>query len=215
MAEAAIPVRPATRDDGAFLAWVIFTASRGHLPRGWFDIILEKPEPYCLDFCRRLVLAEAVSWWHWSLFAVAEIEGEPAGAACGFLDERVYARSSDAMREAADGIAMPRAERAALWPRGSFIMSTVSSEAGAWTVENVAVKPAHRGQGVTGALLADSFDRARAAGARRAQISFLIGNTPAERAYAKAGFTFAEDKRDAGFEAAMKSPGTRRFVRDI
>lgn len=208
-------IRNATQGDGDFLAWTIFTASRGHLPRGWFDIILEKPVPYCLEFCKRLVLADAVSWWHSSLFRIAEIAGEPAGALCGFLDESVYARSSEAMREAATGIGMTREELHALWPRGSFIMSTVTGEDGAWTVENVAVKPAYRGRGVTGALLDDAFAVARAAGARRAQISFLIGNEPAERAYARAGFVFAEEKRAPEFQAGMGVPGVRRFARDI
>jgi len=208
-------IRAATREDGDFLGWTIFTAARGHLPRGWFDIILEKPEPYCLDFCKRLVLARAVSWWHWSLFRIAEEDSEPAGAACGFGDDSVYMRSSEAMREAADGIGMSAAELAQLWPRGKFIMTTVTGEDDAWTVENVAVAPQARGRGVTGALLADSLAIARARGIGRAQISFLIGNEPAERAYAKAGFTFAEEKRDPAFEAAMGSPGTRRFARDV
>ncbi|HTQ15468.1 MAG TPA: GNAT family N-acetyltransferase [Rhizomicrobium sp.] len=208
-------IRPATRDDGAFLGWTIFAAARGHLPRGWFDIILEKPEDYCLDFCTRLVLAKAVSWWHWSLFRVAEMDGRPVGAACGFADDAPYRESAAAMREAADGIRMPGSERSQLWPRGSFIMATVTGEDGAWTVENVAVLPGYRGRGVTGALLDASCDDARQAGARRAQISFLIGNAPAERAYTRAGFVFSEEKRDPGFEAAMKSPGTKRFTRDL
>ncbi|HEY2070747.1 MAG TPA: GNAT family N-acetyltransferase [Rhizomicrobium sp.] len=208
-------IRSATPDDGDFLAWTIFMAARGHLPRGWFDIILEKPEPYCLDFCRRLVLSQAVSWWHWSLFRVVEIDGAAAGAGCGFLDESVYERSSAAIAEAARGIGMTREEHHALWPRGSFIMSTVTGEDDAWTVENVAVLPRHRGKGVTGALLEDAFQRARDAGTHRAQISFLIGNLPAERAYAKSGFTFAEEKRDTGFEAAMGTPGVRRFARNV
>ncbi|HEY1630100.1 MAG TPA: GNAT family N-acetyltransferase [Rhizomicrobium sp.] len=208
-------IRAATPADGDFLGWTIFTSARGHLPRGWFDIILEKPEPYCLDFCKRVVLARAVSWWHWSLFRIAEADGKPVGAACGFSDGGVYMRSSEAMREAADGIGMTRAELEALWPRGKFIMTTVTGEDDAWTVENVAVVPQARGRGVTGALLADSLGLARAQGIKRAQISFLIGNEPAERAYAKAGFTFAEEKRDPVFEAAMGTPGVRRFARDV
>ena len=210
-----LTIRSATKADGDFLAWTIFTANRGHLARGWFDIILEKPEAYCLDFCKRLTLADAVSWWHWSLFRIAEIDGKPAGALCGFADEGVYAKSTDAMREAARGIGMSAEDRAQLWPRGRFIMSTVSGEDGAWTVENVAVAPECRGRGVTGALLKDAFVQARKACCHRAQISFLIGNEPAEHAYAKAGFVFAEEKRAAEFQAGMGVPGVKRFARDI
>lgn len=55
----------------------------------------------------------------------------------------------------------------------------------------------------------------RAAGFARASISFLIGNAAAERCYAKAGFSFAEEKRDPAFEALTGAPGFRRFVRAI
>ena len=65
------------------------------------------------------------------------------------------------------------------------------------------------------ALVENELDVARAAGFKRAQVSFFIGNTPAERAYAKAGFTFAEERRSADFEAAMGTPGTIRFARDL
>ncbi len=49
----------------------------------------------------------------------------------------------------------------------------------------------------------------------RASISFLIGNEPAERAYAKCGFHLAEEKRDPQFEAFSGAPGFRRFTRAI
>jgi hypothetical protein len=37
----------------------------------------------------------------------------------------------------------------------------------------------------------------------------------AERCYAKAGFAFAEEKRDPAFEAVTGAPGFRRFERAI
>ena len=54
-----------------------------------------------------------------------------------------------------------------------------------------------------------------AAGYARASISFYIGNDAAERCYAKAGFVFAEEKRDRQFEALTGAPGFRRFERAI
>jgi hypothetical protein len=62
-------------------------------------------------------------------------------------------------------------------------------------------------------LLDNELKVARGARFTRAQISVLIGNTDAERAYEKAGFEFAEEKRAAEFEAALGTPGTRRLVR--
>ena len=210
-----LSIRPAKPTDADFLAWTIFTASRGHLARGWFDIMLERPEDFCLDFCRRLTLADARSWWHWSLFHVAEVDGAPASALCVFGDESVYEQSAPAMAEASKGIGLTREEHKQLWPRGALILSCTTGEDNAWTVENVATLPQYRGQGATQALLKHGLDAGRAAGFHRAQISFLIGNTPAEHAYMKAGFTFAEEARAPEFEAAMGVPGLRRFARDI
>jgi hypothetical protein len=64
-------------------------------------------------------------------------------------------------------------------------------------------------------LIEAALAKGRAAGFRRATISFLIGNEPAERAYAKAGFVFADEKRDPAFEALTGAPGFRMFARAI
>ena len=65
------------------------------------------------------------------------------------------------------------------------------------------------------ALIARALSAGRAAGFSRASISFLIGNDAAERCYARAGFSFAEEKRDSAFEAITGAPGFRRFARAI
>lgn len=65
------------------------------------------------------------------------------------------------------------------------------------------------------ALIARALDVGKAAGCSRASITFVIGNGAAERCYAWAGFSFAEEKRDAGFEALTGAPGFRRFARAI
>jgi RimJ/RimL family protein N-acetyltransferase len=65
------------------------------------------------------------------------------------------------------------------------------------------------------ALIGHALATGKAAGFERASISFVIGNEAAERCYAKAGFAFAEEKRDPSFEALTGSPGFRRFTRAI
>jgi GNAT superfamily N-acetyltransferase len=210
-----VAIRAARPEDAEFLGWAIYEAARGHLARGWFDIVLQRDRAFCLEFCRRLTIAAARSWWHCSLFSIAEVNGAVASALCGFGDESVYRASGEAMKEASDAMEISEAEQAQLWPRGAFILSCTTSEPGAWTIENVATIPAHRGTSVTAALLTHELAQARHAGFKRAQISFLVGNEPAERAYRKAGFTFAEEKRATEFEVAMGVPGLRRLARDI
>jgi translation initiation factor 4G len=208
-------LRPAEPGDAEFLGWASVAAARSQLARGWFEIVLRRDEAFILEFAKYLTLAKARSWWHWSLFQVAEVDGVVASAMCGFGDASVYYVSGEAMAEASDKMGISKDEQAELWPRGEFIISASTSERGAWTIENVATKAEFRGTGVTQALLAREFDVARKAGFKRAQISFFMGNDRAERAYAKAGFTFAEEKRAAAFEAAMGIPGIRRFARDL
>ena len=209
-------LRPAEPKDAEFLGWACVAAARSQLKRGWFEIVLQTDdETYVTTFAKYLVLAKARSWWHWSLFHVAEVDGVLASAMCGFGDESVYHASSDAMAEASDKMNIPKAEQAQFWTRGRFIVSPSTSERGAWTIENVGTAPQFRGKGVTQALLEKELDVARAAGFKRAQISFFMGNIPAERAYSKAGFVFAEEKRARDFEAALGIPGIKRFARDI
>src|SRR5437763_16093137 len=80
-------IRPARPEDAVFLGWAIYEAARGHLARGWCDIVLQRDESFCLEFCRRLTRGRARSWWHGSLFSVAVVTGEPASTLCGFGNE--------------------------------------------------------------------------------------------------------------------------------
>jgi translation initiation factor 4G len=209
-------IRPARAGDADFLAWAILTAARSHLSKGWFDFVLDRPEKDCLAFLRQLTLTPTPSWWHHSRFSIAVSEGEAVGALCTFRAGDAYPLSQQALVEAAGALAIPPAEQDAMWQRGGYLFSCVlDGDDEAWTIENVATLPSARGGGVAGALLAHAVDLGRAAKRSRALITFLIGNDPAERAYAKAGFTLESEKRSAAFEAVAGAPGLRRFMRSL
>jgi|SRR6185437_3895595 len=207
--------RQATANDAKFLGWTMFVAARGHLERGWFDIVLRRPMEFGVAFCARLANARARSWWHHSFFTIAEVDGQPASAACAFADDAPYRVSGEAMAEASDAMGISKGEQAELWPRGSFILSATTGEDDCWTIENVATWPDFRGQGVAQALIGHMLDNMRGHGPLHAQISFLFGNRPAEACYRACGFTFAEDKTATDFEAAMGVPGLRRLAREL
>jgi RimJ/RimL family protein N-acetyltransferase len=61
------------------------------------------------------------------------------------------------------------------------------------------------------------FNIARSRGYRVGQISVMIGNTPAQRAYEKAGFKVADEKRHPDFREGSRRAGDamRRLLRDI
>jgi ribosomal protein S18 acetylase RimI-like enzyme len=210
-----VVIRPAVPDDAAFLGYACVMAARSQLPRGWFEIVLQRDEAFCLEFAKHLTLAKARSWWHWSLFEVAEVDGVAASALCGFGDESVYYHSREAMAEAAGKMGIPKSEQEKFWARGHFIVSPATSEDGAWTIENVATAEAYRGRGLVQKLIDAETELARDAGFKRMQVSFFMGNSPAERAYAKAGFKFAEQKTAPDFQAALGIPGVTRYARNI
>ena len=104
----------------------------------------------------------------------------------------------------------------AAFERFSPFFSCVPDDAeGAWIVESVAVLPEYRKQGIVSRLLDEILDIGREKGHKLAQIGVLTGNTPAIRAYEKAGFHFVDEKRSSDFEAVYGSPGISRLIMDL
>ncbi len=209
-------VRPAVPADAPFLAWAMLEAGRAHRPVGWYDIALGLEPAPCLELLARLTLTDVESWWRYSNFLVAEVAGEPVAALCAFGSARGYPTSEAALAEASAPLGWGPAELAAVWTRGAYVFTcAVSNDQDLWTIENVAVRPEQRGQGLAGLLLEHALARGRGAGYGQAQVTLLIGNDSAERAYAKAGFALAEGRRSPKFEAAVGAPGLLRMLRDL
>lgn len=209
-------IRAAREADAEFLAWAILAASRGHLGRGWFDIALNQPECRCLEFLKQLSATEARSWWHYSRFMVAELSGEPVAALSAFRAGEAYPLSQAAMDEAAERLGVPASERSAIWQRGAYIfLCALDGNDDCWTLENVATLPSHRRRGLMKVLLDRAVQEGRLRGFSEAQITFLIGNESAERAYTNAGFRLADERRHRDFEANAGAPGLRRLARSL
>jgi ribosomal protein S18 acetylase RimI-like enzyme len=209
-------MRPARPEDAGFIARNILAAQRGPRPRGWFDIALGWPEPRCLAFIERVATADTPSWWHVSQFIIAEIDGAPAAALCALPAAGTSAAARSAIAEAVEKAGLNASEPAAIFRRGAYAAGCwLQGGEGDWLIEHVASQPAYRGRGLVQALIGHALSAGKAAGFVQASITFLIGNEPAERCYAKAGFSFAEEKRDPAFEAVTGAPGFRRFARAI
>ncbi|KRR24795.1 acetyltransferase [Bradyrhizobium lablabi] len=207
-------IRPARNDDAGFIARNILASQRGPLPRGWFDITLGWSEPECLAFVERIATAKQPSWWHVSQFIIAEVEGTPAASLCALPASGTGPAAKAAIEMAAAGSGLTASDVAAIFQRSGYARNCwVQGGEGDWLIEHVATLPQYRGLGLVQALIEHALAAGRAAGFARASISFLIGNEAAERCYAKAGFAFAEEKRDPAFEKLTGSPGFRRFVR--
>src|SRR6266850_6358999 len=209
-------IRPARPEDASFIARNILSSQRGPFPRGWFDIALGWDEPQCLAFVERIAVAQQPSWWHVSQFIIAEVEGEAAASLCALPASGTGAAAKAAIEAAAGESGLDASDVAALFRRGAYTRNCwVQGGEGDWLIEHVATLPEYRGRGLVQALIDHALAAGRVAGFARASISFLIGNEAAERCYAKAGFAFAEEKRDTQFEALTGAAGFRRFVRAI
>jgi ribosomal protein S18 acetylase RimI-like enzyme len=206
-------IRQARADDAAFIARNILLAQRGHRSRGWFDIALARPEEQVLDFIGKLAVARQRSWWHAAHFIVAEVDGQRAAALCALPVAGADGAAAAAIKEVAGKTGLSARE---IFRRGAYLDNCwVEAGDGGWLIEHVASLPAFRGRGLVQALIAHALSAGKAAGYATASIPFLIGNDAAEHCYAKAGFSFAEEKRDPGFEALTGAPGFRRFARAI
>ena len=210
-------IRPARPDDASFLAWVMLTAGRSHLERGIWDIIIGRPEDECFTFIEHLTVTAEPHMLHYSIFIVAEVDERPVAALSGYdpetLGEETVAPHWPVVMEKMgpinEDMASGQQEVAA------YLTCHPGPHEGAWILESVATLPEYRGRGLIGALIGEILEEGRRSGFGLAQVSFLIGNIPAERAYQKAGFRIHDEKRHPDFEAVFGCPGTARMLREL
>ena len=211
-----VTVRDATADDVDFLAWVMLAASRSQLDRGIWEYLYDVDEDKALRYLKALATTETVHIFHHSLFQIAEVDGIPGAAMCGYepLTQGFVQYGSvveHALRESE--IEMDDA----FGHRLGVLMSGFTGEVAdnPWVVENVATVPEFRRMGLVDRLLRETIARGREKGFRQAQIGVFIGNERAKKAYEKAGFEKVDEKRDPGWEAEIGCPGTEVMLQEL
>lgn len=208
-------IRPATLDDVPMLAQVVLLASRSHCATGVFDLAVPSSDTDRLSAIRAILTTEQVSWCHYTNFLVACVDGEPAAALAGYAayDQSHLALEKTlvvGMREAGlddDAISQSFGRTTVFVKVGS------EDEAGAWVIEFVACLEAYRRRGLIRALLDAMLERGRERGHDLTQLTILIGNHSAQRAYEQAGFEITYEKTHPEFEAAIGCPGLARMLR--
>lgn len=210
-------IRQAGPEDAKFLAWCMLMAGRSHMKVGIWDLVIAQPEDKCLAFLEFLALQGPRHMCYYPEFLVAEVDGRPVAALEGF----------DPVANGEETVTEPMAaviQKMGLTPEDmasgqdslvAFYTCHSDFLEGAWVVEQVATLPEYRRMGVISSLLGAILDKGRQQGFRQAQVSFYIGNTPAERAYQKAGFRYLDEKRHPDFERAIGCPGMIRLLCDL
>lgn len=213
-----VKIVPGRREHAPFIAWVMLAAARSHLERGSWDMMTAADEPTTLRFLEAMASTEQSHWMHHSLFLVAEVNGRPASALSGYLDEEHPTTSIiEHLPRAAQAIGLTLEQLMANWQQGGHTILNCFQEhtPGTWIVEHVATAPEFRRQGLVDRLLAASIEKGRRRSAKVADIGVLIGNDRAQLAYEKAGFRVVMEKLDAEFEAAYGCTGIRGLSRPI
>ena len=215
-----IRVRRATEKDLDLLTWVMLAASRSHLDRGIWEYVNAGDEAGTLSFLRRLTTTETVHLSHHSLFLVAELDGEPGAAMCGYdsatqgFDVLLPEIATATAAEGIDAADPEYARRTGVLLSG-FIMEDPGPPGPRWVIENVATKPEMRRQGLVDALLHQLLGHGREQGFEHAQISVLIGNERARRAYVKAGFEPLTEQRSDDWQREIGCPGTEMLLQPL
>ncbi|HYL35631.1 MAG TPA: GNAT family N-acetyltransferase [Bryobacteraceae bacterium] len=210
-------IRRATRSDADFLAWVMLASSRSHVARGAWDLVVGADDAECLDYLKRLAVAEPRSLCHYESFLVADVDARPAAALCTFKPGDggwavVGQASSNVQRE----LGWTEADRARSQQRFAPMLACLPPDAGAdWVIEFVATLPEYRRRGLADALMREAIQHGVERGCSLAQIMILTGNHPAQAAYEKAGFAVYDEHGSPELEVAIGAPGYRRLLRKL
>jgi len=211
-----VKIVEAKAEHAPFIAWVILAAFRSHLERGFWDHLLGGSDEQLLRYLEALTTTEELHWVHHSIFLVAEVDGRPAAALSGYFEQEHSSGNQLERAMVLAGQAAGMAPKADSLARAMTVMHVVPEHvAGAWIVESVATAPEFRRRGLLDGLMAAILERGRERGTTIADISVLIGNDAAQRAYEKAGFRTTAEKRHPEFEAVYGTPGIRTLRRGL
>ena len=211
-------IRPARNEDSPFLGWVIYTAARSHLAECPLSVIFGESEAGTRKLLERISQSSAPHWGHVSRFCIAEMDGKPAAAMCGFVPET---EGTLAVVEAALDIMMreldyPQERLAGIVERLVIATSGMADDLpDVWGIECVAVLPEFRGKGLIDRLFEHLLEKGREKGFTRAQILCLIGNEPGQRAWERNGFEVLTQKTSPEFDDLMGTPGTMLLAQDL
>jgi len=213
-----ISIRPARPEDAKLIAWCMLMAGRSHMETGIWDLIISQPEDRCLAFLEMLTLQEPRHMCHYTEFLVAEVDGHSAAALEGF----------DPVKSGEATVAMPMAaviEKMGLTEQdmapgqqnlAAFMTCHPEFADGAWIIEHVATRPGVPPHGgCQQAARCDPGQGGRSGLSPGTGTDSISATTPAERAYKKAGFKYADEKRHPDFEALIGCPGMVRLLRDL
>lgn len=201
-------IRTATIEDADFIAWAILESSRAGKKEGIFDRIFA-PSKNLAQTLKMLITNDIKTICHYSNFLLAEVDGELAGALCGYDG---YKLSWDTMGQALESMGCQGDYRERI---SSYFICEPSVEKNTIVLNFMITKEKFRGLGVVKELVKKVLLTARLKGFRRAQTSIEIGSIETQLAYEKMGFTAKEVKRSNYYMDEFGRPGITSYVVEL
>lgn len=188
-------------------------ASRGHLGRGLWDLVVIGSDEDRLDFLELLTLMEERSFCHHANFFVTEQESRLVAALAGYdPGESGLLAPGHLIGAAFELFGWSDADLDGAYHRlEPFHAALPEQRKGVWTIEWVATLPFVRRRGFAASLIQAILEQGRRRGFPQAQVTTTVGNDAAIAAYEKAGFRVVERKLDAQFARVMGAPGMVRL----
>lgn len=210
-----INIRKAEKSDADFVYWIMNTAGRSGMEKGFIDSIFPSDPQKNRDFIEEMMFSDIRSLFHYSNFIIAEIDGVPVGGMSGYYTPEVHSEHfRDCFVKVQEKFSLTNEEKTAMGERiGVYVGAFPGLLENSWVVEWVAVKPEYRGKGVTKQLLNTIIKQGfEDTACNVVQIAVAKGNTPAQKAYINAGFSFLDEKLSEDFMNEFGYPGMERLV---
>ena len=213
-----ISIRDATADDADFLAWAILTAAQGHLnkPSVW-ERVFSGSEEDRKNLLAKLVVAEPRCIAHYEGFVIAEHNGSPIAAACGYIPaDRSPEAFTTALLTVVEEAGWNHQQQIDLLEGFNvFSRCLPMGYEREWVLEYIATQAEFRGTGVTAELLKDLLECGREEGIEKAKVAYFMGNEAAKKSYRKLGFSEVYERVDSEFEEQYGVPGVVHMSLDL
>lgn len=201
-------IRTATAEDSEFISWAILESSRSGKEKGLFDLIFS-PAGDVNKSLQMLIKNDIKTICHYSNFLIAEVDGKPAGALCGYDGYRISWENMTAALEGmgCQGDYMDRI--------AAYFSCEPHIEKNTYVLDFMVTKDEFRGLGVVKELVKKVLLTARLKGFRKAQTNIEIGAIEAQLAYEKMGFTKLEEKKSDYYLNEFSRMGITSYVMEL
>lgn len=186
------------------LARMVLLASRAHRKRGFLDWITGLEEADIIRLLSILAMDRQQPWGRIDNTWVALVDGVCSGTVTvrPELATRDYPFAPKALEEACGRMGLEPGQARGILARQEEFVNALSvfeeeAEPGAWLVEYLGVRRENQAAGVAMGLMARAAEESRKAGATSLELYCDVGNTRAERLFAKLGFMPVREYRYA------------------